>query len=328
MESLGVISRVEQPTDWCAGMVVAPKTNGTVRICSDLTKLNEAVTRERHILPSVEHTLGQLEGAQVFSKLDANSSFWQIPLSRKSALLTTFITPFGRYCYNRLCFGISSVPEHFQRRMSQILEGLDGVLCLMDDVLVFGKTQGEHDCRLRAALCRLQDAGVTLNDKCEFSKKYIKFLGQVVEGSGVSADPDKVTAVSEMQVPQNVAEVRRFLGMVNHLGKFTPHLADRTRPLRDLLRKANMWSWDTAQQQAFEEIKRGLSTPPGLALYDPRKETTVSADASSYGLGAVLLQKQEDGQVKPVAYASRALTSTEQRYAHDIPHRHHISRRN
>lgn len=136
-----------------------------------------------------------------------------------------------------------------------------------------------------------------------------------MEGSGVSADPDKVTAVSEMQVPQNVAEVRRFLGMVNQLGKITPQLADRTRPLRDLLRKANMWSWDTAQQQAFKEIKRGLSTPPGLALYDPRKETTVSADASSYGLGAVLLQKQEDGQVKPVAYASRALTSTEQRYA-------------
>lgn len=121
MEQQGVISKVEEPTDWCAPMVVVPKRTGKVRICSDLTELNKYVMREKHPLPSVEHTLGQLAGAKVFSKLDANAGFWQIPLSRDSSLLTTFITPFGRYCYNRLCFGISSAPEHFQKRWHAFL---------------------------------------------------------------------------------------------------------------------------------------------------------------------------------------------------------------
>ncbi|XP_025999271.1 uncharacterized protein K02A2.6-like [Astatotilapia calliptera] len=315
MEQQGVISKVEEPTDWCAPMVVVPKRTGKVRICSDLTELNKYVMREKHPLPSVEHTLGQLAGAKVFSKLDANAGFWQIPLSRDSSLLTTFITPFGRYCYNRLCFGISSAPEHFQKRMARILEGLEGVLCQMDDVLIWGTSQAEHDERLRKALVRLQEAGVTLNDKCEFSKNRIKFLGQVIEASGVSADPDKTHAVSSMDEPSNISEVRRFLGMVNHLGKFLPHLAEKTRPLRDLLKKSNLWSWGPQQQQAFDGIKKELTTPPGLALYDPNAETCVSADSSSYGLGAVLLQRHADLGWKPVAYASKALSATEQRYA-------------
>ena len=128
MEDAGLIVRVEQPTDWCAPMVVVPKKDD-VRMCVDLTKLNESVRRERHEMPSVEYTLGQLSDARIFSKLDANSGFWQVPLADESALLTTFITPFGRFCFKRLPFGISSAPEHFQRRMSAILEGIDGVLC-------------------------------------------------------------------------------------------------------------------------------------------------------------------------------------------------------
>lgn len=128
MEQQGVTSKVEEPTEWRAPMVVVPKRTGTsrVRICTDLTELNKSMMREKHPLPSVKHTLGQLAGAKVFSKLDANAGFWQIPLSKESSLLTTFINPFGWYCYNRLCFGISSAPEHFQKRMSRILEGLEG----------------------------------------------------------------------------------------------------------------------------------------------------------------------------------------------------------
>ena len=102
MEQLGVITPVEAPTDWCSGMVVVPKSNGRVRICVDLTKLNENVYRERHPLPVVDQTLAQIPGARIFLKLDANSGFWQIPLSDNSALLTTFMTPFGRYCFRRL----------------------------------------------------------------------------------------------------------------------------------------------------------------------------------------------------------------------------------
>ena len=142
MEEMGVISKVNEPTPWCAGMVVVPKKSGAVRICVDLKALNENVLRETHPIPKVDDTLAQLTGATIFSKLDANSGFWQIPLADQSKLLTTFITPFGRYAFNKLPFGISSAPELFQKRMSKILEGLDGVVCLMDDVLVFGKDHG------------------------------------------------------------------------------------------------------------------------------------------------------------------------------------------
>ena len=105
------IRRVKDPTDWCAGMVVVPKSEERVRICVDLTKLNESMRRERHPLPPVEQTLAQLAEARVFSKLDANSGFWQIPLVEESTPLTTFITPFGQFFFNRLPFGITSGPE-------------------------------------------------------------------------------------------------------------------------------------------------------------------------------------------------------------------------
>jgi hypothetical protein len=122
-------------------MVVVPKSNGRVRICVDLTKLNTSVKRERHPLPPVEQVLAQLAEGKVFSKLDANSGFWQVPLSPESSRLTTFITPFGRYCFCRLPFGISSASEHYQRRMLEILDGLEGVVGSIDDILVHGRTQ-------------------------------------------------------------------------------------------------------------------------------------------------------------------------------------------
>ncbi|KAL5505300.1 hypothetical protein EMCRGX_G006710 [Ephydatia muelleri] len=141
MESLGIISKVDTPTPWFAGMVVVPKPNGTIRICVDLKPLNECVLREIYPLPKVDDILAQLTGATVFSKLDTNCGFWQIPLEPSSRLLTTFVSPFGRFCFNKLPFGISSAPELFQKRMNEILAGCTGTLCLIDDVLVFEATQ-------------------------------------------------------------------------------------------------------------------------------------------------------------------------------------------
>lgn len=126
-------------------MVVVPKKNGSIRICVDLKPLNKSVSREVHPLPKVDEMLAQLTGARVFSKLDTNNGLWQIPLSPSSHLLTTFITPMGRYCFNKLPFGISSAPEVFQCRMSEILAGLPGVICLIDNTLRCGKTQKGHD---------------------------------------------------------------------------------------------------------------------------------------------------------------------------------------
>ena len=242
MEKLGVISRVTEPTRWCAAMVVVPKGNGKVRICVDLTHLNRSVLRERHPLPAVEQSLAQLAGAVVFTTLDANSGFWQIPLDRESALLTTFITAFGRYCFHRLPFGITSAPEHFQRRMSDILSDLEGVVCMMDDVLVHGGTRGEHDQRLDNVLQRMSDVGMTLNrQKCHFSQSQVKFLGQIINKDGIHPDNEKVQAIQEFKTPRNVGDIRRFLGMCNQLSKFAPNLADKTKPLRQLLNKRSQW---------------------------------------------------------------------------------------
>ena len=142
--AMGVISKVEGPSSWYAGMVAVPKKNGSVRICVDLCPLNTSVMRETHPLPKVDDILAQISGGVMFSKLDANSGFWQVPLAKDSQHLTTFLTHFGRYKFNKLPFGICSAPEVFQKRMSWILQGLEGVLCLIDDVLVFGRTEAEH----------------------------------------------------------------------------------------------------------------------------------------------------------------------------------------
>jgi len=316
MKGLGVITEVTEPTEWAAGMVVVPKANGSVRICVDLTQLNQSVCRERHQMPSVEYTLSQLRGAKVFTKLDANSGFWQIPLNQASSNLTCFMTPWGRFRFNRLPYGISSGPELFQRRMEEILEGLEGVVVEIDDILVYGENQHEHDLRLHAVLQRLVKAGVTLNGpKCEFSKEKLLYLAHILDGNGITADPRKVNAIQEMEEPKDVPELRRFLGMINYLGRFIPDLASKTEPLRSLMNKKNSWVWDSAQKHAFQSLKEELISPPVLAHYDPDKETIISADASSYGLGGCLLQVQSNKEKRPVAYASRALNETEQRYA-------------
>ncbi|XP_030828454.1 uncharacterized protein K02A2.6-like [Strongylocentrotus purpuratus] len=311
-----VISKVTEPTKWCSGMVPVLKPSGSVRICVDLTSLNKAVEREIHPMSSVDESLAKLGKSTIFTKLDANSGFWQIPLEDESKLLTTFVTPFGRFCFNRLPFGITSAPEVFQRAMSTILEGLDGVICHMDDVLVHGATQTEHDIRVRAVLQRLQEAGITLNQgKCEFSKQSVKFLGHFIDDTGVKVDPSKTRAIRDFPVPRSVKELQRFMGMVNQVGKFLPGLAEINEPLRQLLKKDNVWCWGEAQQRSFTQIKEMMVSTAVLAHYDPELPTVIAADASGTGMGAILYQVQTDGNRRPVCYASRSLTETEQRYA-------------
>ena len=146
----------------------------------------------------------------MFTKLDANSGFWQIPLDEESKLLTTFITTVGHFCFNRLPLGISSALEIFQRTMSDILEGLDGVICRMDDILIHGRNQIEHDVRVQAVLFHLH-----LNiQKCEFSLGRLKFLEHIVNAQGVHADPEKTNAIGQFPAPKNVTELQRFMGMV------------------------------------------------------------------------------------------------------------------
>ena len=190
MEQPGVIRKVTEPTDWCAAMVAVPKANASLQICVDLKPLNESVRHPHHQLPTVEETLGQLVNSKVFTKLDTNSGFRQIPLDPSSQLLTTFITSLGRYCITKLPSGISSAPELFQHTMATVLKGLKGVVWQMDDILVQGGSHQEHNLHLWLVLQRLLQSGITLiPSKCQFSASELIFLGVRVTSDGIRPDP-------------------------------------------------------------------------------------------------------------------------------------------
>ena len=291
MLSEGIISPVEEATDSCSGMVVVPKNDGSIRICVDLTGLNRAVKREIHPISSVGYTLSKLNGAKYFYKLDAKHGFWQIKLKNTCKAPTTFITSFGRYFFTVLPFGISSATEHFSKGIEKILEGQEGTLSHEDDILVFGTTKQEHDARLCEVLTKIQAAGLTSNEKCEPERESTSFLGHIIDSNGFRPDPKETATILSMVTPKNIQEVRKFIGMANHLQKFFPVSAEKLKPLRDLLSENSAWTWGHAQNEAFENIKKNLTKAPTLAMFDSRKQTTLSCDASSFDLGAVFLQR-------------------------------------
>ncbi|UYV63562.1 K02A2.6-like, partial [Cordylochernes scorpioides] len=249
-------------------------------------------------------------------KLDANSGFWQFGLAKESQKLTTFITPFGRFFFKRIPFGITSAPEIFQRKMTQLLGKIEGVVCFMDDIVVYGSSLEEHNERVRQVLKKIQEEGMTLNpEKCQFGVKTVQFLGHTLSSEGLFIDEEKLDAITKMEAPRSTKELKSFLGMVNNLGKFIPNLADKLQPLNSLLSTKNEWVWDEPQKKSFNLLKQELVSRPNLALFDPSRMTIVSADASSFGLGGVLRQEQPDGSLKPIAYVSRTLSETEKRYS-------------
>ena len=195
------------------------------------------------MLPTLEDVMHKLKGSTVFTKLDATSGFWQLPLDDATAKLTTFMTLFGRYFFRRLPFGISLAPEVFQRTMENILGDIEGVECYMDDILVHADGMEEHDRRLDQALNRLAQTGLKLNrEKCEFRKEEISFLGRIVSKDGVKPDPSKLDAIRQLEDPRDVPELRRWLGMVKYLGRFIPDLSTVLTPLNDLLHKDTPWT--------------------------------------------------------------------------------------
>ena len=317
LEQQDIIERVEGPTPWVSPLVVIPKKNGDVRICVDMRMANEAIKRERHPTPTIDDLIHTLNGATVFSKLDLRSGYHQLTLTPESRSITTFATHKGLRRYKRLNFGTNSASEIFQKIIQDQIRDIPGSLNISDDVVVFGRTQAEHDDALRAVFHKFSEVNLTLNrQKCEFNKPSITFFGFVFSGKGISPDPTKVEAIKNVKPPTTISGVRSFLGMATYCAKFIPNFSSVSQPLRDLTKKDAAFQWSEEQERSFNSIKELLTSAKVLAYFDPHKQTELITDASPFGLSAILLQKSpgmDDRRV--VAYASRSLSDVETRYS-------------
>lgn len=311
MEQLEVIEPVTEATDWVSSLVVTKKPNGQLRVCLDPKDLNRAIKRPHHRSITTEEITHQLSGSTIFTKLDARSGYWAMELDAESSQLTAFNSPFGRYRFRRLPFGIRLAQDLFQKKMDEVLDGLSGVLNIADDICVHGKNAAEHTERLRAVMKRAQEKGLVFNpDKCAIGLSQVSFFGHVYSASGVSPDPAKVDAIRKIERPKTVAELQSFLGMCTYLSPFIPGFSELTHNLRQMLKENAIMEWSPQACKDFQNLKDIISSDAVLAYYDPAKPATLEVDASSVALGAVLLQEG-----RPVAYASKALSDTETRYA-------------
>lgn len=283
MEAQQVIAKVTVPTDWASHMVVVTKKD-KVRICLDPSDLNRVLCREHFPMATLEDIAQRLHGAKVFSTLDARSGFWQIKLDERSSYLCTMSTPYGRYRFLRMPFGISTAPEIFQRSMQQLLGDLPNTAVVMDDILVWGKTREDRDKALTQLLKRCDECGLKLNlEKCFFARKEVRYLGHVLSSEGLKLDPSRVEDILAIEAPQCRKQLKTFLGMINFVSRFIPNLSEATAPLRDLLKEDAAWVWTDSQQKSFEALRNALVNAPVLSFFDPKLPATLSVDASNYG---------------------------------------------
>ena len=249
-------------------IVEKPKTE-KLRVCLDPKAPNEALYRAHYPMRTFEEVTSQLAGAKFFSVLDATSGYWSVKLDETSSYYTTFNTPFGRYRFKRLFFGLICSHDIFQQKLDEAFERLPGVTGIVDDILVYGQTKDEHDSNLRHVLQRAQTCGVKFNpDKCVIGVTQVSYFGHILSETGVKPDPQNISAITEMQPPNNKAELQTYLGMCTYMSKFSSKLATVTAPMRALLKKDVNFVWKDAQNKAFQEVKTILSSAPVLAYFD------------------------------------------------------------
>ena len=316
LEKEGII-RKRQFSEWAAPIVPVLKDDGTVRVCGDYkVTANQAVIVDPHPIPRIEDIFAKMAGGTLYTKLDLSHAYLQLRLDDAAREYLVINTHRGLYEYTRLPFGVSSAPAIFQRTMESILQGLDQVAVYIDDILITGRSEEEHLKVLDEVLQRLEKAGMRLKkSKCTFLSQSVEYLGHKISKEGLQPTEDKVRAITHAPKPNNVSQLKAFLGLVNYYHKFMPNLSTVLSPLYKLLQVKVPWTWGRQQQQAFDEAKSFLKSPQLLTPYDTEKPLVLACDASPVGVGAVLAHRMEDGSDRPIGYASRALTLTERKYA-------------
>jgi transposase InsO family protein len=304
-------------SEWASPVVVVPKSDHTVRICGDYkVSINSVVDDEQYNLPTTQDLYHELAGSKVFTKLDLSHAYAQLEVESESQKYLTINTHKGLYRYTKLPYGVKSSPKIFQRVMDQILQGIPKCVCKQDDILIGGDTEHENLELLTRVLGKLADENVHLKlAKCDFLKPKVVYLGLEFSKDGLRPVESKVEAVKQAPVPENVSQLRSFLGMVQYYHQFLPNLATYLEPLHNLLKKSVIWKWSAECQKAFDFCKDALTSDSLLVHYDSKKKLKLACDASSYGVGAVLSHELENGEERPIAYASRTINKTERNYS-------------
>jgi hypothetical protein len=300
-----------------APILFVKKKDGTMRMCVDYRALNNITVKNSYPLPRIDELFDRLQGARYFSKIDLRSGYHQIRIFADDIPKTAFRTRYGHYEFLVLPFGLTNAPGTFMHLMHETFRNFldDFVLVFLDDILIFSKTLEEHEEHVRKVLQVLQrDKLFAKESKCEFFKTEVEFLGHLVGRNGVRMMQDKVQAISEWPVPQTVTDVRAFLGTAGYYRKFIKGFSSISTPLNTLTKDDVKFEWKEEQQKAFDSLKEAIKTGPVLALPDPNLPFIVHTDASGFAVGAVLSQKQADGQLRPIAFLSKKMLEAETRY--------------
>ena len=300
MLETGVIKKSISP--WAAPVVIVDKPDGSKRICVDYRELNKVTVKDAYPAPHVEESLDPLCKAKFITNLDLLSGYWQIPLDKKDQYKTAFTTSSGLYEYTVLPMGLTNSPASFQRCMEQVLEGLTGKICkvYIDDIVIFSDTWEEHLRHLQLVFDRLREYGMMGKlQKCQFVPKTIKVLGIMVENGQISPNQDKIQAIKGLRSPENIKELRTFLGLTGHYRRFIKGYAEIAKPLTQLTSTKVEYKWTDRQQEAFLHLKALLMNKPILILPRYDRNFILETDASKEGLGVILSQKDDEGFPKP-----------------------------
>jgi len=310
----GVISPSTSP--WSSPVVLVPKKSGGYRFCIYFRKINAVTRKYSFPLPHIGDIIDAVRGATVFSSLDQAWGYWQIPIAEKDREKTAFVTYDGLYQFNVVPFGLTNAPGTFQRLMSVILSGLQWTKCpvYLDDVIVFGRDFDEHLSRLEEVFYCLKKAGLKLRlSKCKFLMQKISYLGHEISAKGINPDAEKVRSIENFPTPTDIDKLRSFLGLVGYYRRFVENVSFIAHPLHSLLKKGVTFLWNSECERAFNELKSVLMKNPILVHPNFDKPFILLTDASGVGIGAILAQETEKGEL-PIAYASRSLTKAERNY--------------
>jgi transposase InsO family protein len=320
----GVISESKSP--WSFPLVIAQKPNGGTRVCVDYRALNQVTVKDAHALPRIDESLLRFFGMRWFTSIDLRSGYWQILLSLLSREKTAFSTRYGHYEWNVLPFGLSNAPGAFQRRMNKVLRPYIDKFCIvyLDDILIFSKTEEEHERHVKTILGALDRAGMILNlDKCKFFRNQVRFLSHIIDQYGSRPDPRNIEKILKWATPRTITDVRGFVNLASHYRKYIAKFSDLALPLTDLMKgspkKGTKIQWGEREEEAFNAIKKALTTNPVLRHPQIGKLFVIDPDSSQYILGMVLQQYFPDSKGKmrlhPIAFESKKLTETESRYS-------------